>query len=203
MMHLFGMTNLLHAYIRCGRAFDGINPRVHGNGFIQLDVDPKTRLHFWGDPRIPRQRVDSGWHDHSFDLFSCVLKGRLTHITYKVHGDQLRGQFYGYRAVEQPGTQNTELKRIVHSDDVTPAKFDLVVDETFQIKEGETYGFQHGKVHYSSASEPTITLMKKFGTDGYGRPVVYCPVGLEPDNEFHRDGFSQEMLWDIVMDMVD
>lgn len=50
----------------------GERPRVHGNGFIQLDVTPRTRLHFWS-PEIPRQKVATPIHDHVFGFVSYVI----------------------------------------------------------------------------------------------------------------------------------
>jgi hypothetical protein len=38
-------------------------PRVHGNGFIQLDLPDGKRLHVW-DEDIPRQKVNTSMHDH-------------------------------------------------------------------------------------------------------------------------------------------
>src|SRR5512146_542220 len=55
------------------------SPRVHGNGFIQLDITPTVRLHLWGDARIPRQRVATTIHDHAFGFTSRVVLGSLNH----------------------------------------------------------------------------------------------------------------------------
>lgn len=40
-------------------------PRIHGNGFLQIDLDPLRRMHVW-DHRWPRQIRDSSIHDHAF-----------------------------------------------------------------------------------------------------------------------------------------
>ena len=54
-------------------------PRVHGNGFIQLDLTDRRRLHVWGDHRIPRQSVPSTIHDHTFSFKSTIILGQLVH----------------------------------------------------------------------------------------------------------------------------
>ncbi len=51
-------------------------PRIHGNGFIQVDLDELHRLHLW-DVMIPRQSVDSSIHDHAFGFESRTLQGML------------------------------------------------------------------------------------------------------------------------------
>lgn len=195
---LYGMSNLLVDYIRTARYTSNPQLRVHGNGFIQLDVDRKTRLHFWGDPRIPRQRVDSGWHDHAFSAFSTVLKGEMHNLCYKAEESPV-GQYYAYHPTRRQGTEDTTLAP--HGTDTT--RFDLALTDMFTIREGETYGFAHGQVHYSSARVPTITLMKKMDTAMEPfLATVFCPIGLQPDNDFNRDAFPQELLWAIVDDMV-
>ena len=51
----------------------GISPRVHGNGFIQVDLTHDTRLHVWGDKRIPRQNTYTPIHDHVFGFKSHLV----------------------------------------------------------------------------------------------------------------------------------
>ena len=62
----------------------GSRPRVHGNGFIQLDLTERSRLHVWGDPRIPRQKVSTPIHDHVFGFTSTIIVGRLINVIYDV-----------------------------------------------------------------------------------------------------------------------
>ncbi len=57
-------------------------PRVHGNGFIQLDLTDRTRLHVW-HPSVPRQKVATQIHDHVFSFESCCIVGRLINVVYK------------------------------------------------------------------------------------------------------------------------
>ena len=67
----------------------GRKPRVHPNGFIQLDLNDAgtRRLHVWRDD-IPRQEQASPIHDHIFDMMSTIIKGRLVNVDYElVPGD--------------------------------------------------------------------------------------------------------------------
>src|SRR5271166_2045360 len=55
-------------------------PRVHPNGFIQLDLNEEhtLRLHVWPLIELPgRQKTNHPIHDHSFDMASTVLTGKL------------------------------------------------------------------------------------------------------------------------------
>src|SRR3546814_5268128 len=62
----------------------GGRPRVHGNGFIQLDLTERGRLHIWGDPRIPRQKTATPIHDHVFGFESTVVVGRLVNLVFSI-----------------------------------------------------------------------------------------------------------------------
>ena len=70
-----------------------LEPRVHGNGFIQCDLPHRKRLHIWGHPAIPRQKVSSPIHDHVFSFASIVLVGRLVNIVYKAVSNGEQGKF--------------------------------------------------------------------------------------------------------------
>ena len=67
----------------------GLIPRLHGNGFIQLDLNGKDRLHVW-HPDLPKQEFPTPIHDHKFSFKSHILYGELTHIEY--HADLLLHQ---------------------------------------------------------------------------------------------------------------
>src|SRR4051812_43978314 len=62
-------------------------PRVHPNGFIQLDLKPGLRLHVW-DVQIKAQEPPTPVHDHIFDMRSQVLLGQ---IGQNVHHFELGG----------------------------------------------------------------------------------------------------------------
>src|SRR3546814_6146607 len=62
----------------------GGRPRVHGNGFIQLDLTERGRLHIWGAPRIPRQKTATPIHDHVFGFESTVAVGRPVNLVFRI-----------------------------------------------------------------------------------------------------------------------
>ena len=61
-------------------------PRVHPNGFIQLDLnqDASMRLHVWPDEsegHVPCQETKTTIHDHKFDMQSMIVYGSLKQLT--------------------------------------------------------------------------------------------------------------------------
>ena len=65
--------DLRQALVRARRV---ATPRVHPNGFIQLDLNAEgtLRLHVWPDGPFPKQRSDSTIHEHI--LFKRINKAK-------------------------------------------------------------------------------------------------------------------------------
>ncbi len=187
-------------------------PRVHGNGFLQLNLNAEgtRRLHIW-DCSLPRQVVATPIHDHVFAMRSTVILGMLEHTELEAvsafRGGMRPATHRVYRAKQIEGTQNTEL---VPDDG-------LVRLETVQrliLHAGSIYTFPAGALHTSyngldlhgfSGTAPlprdqtTATIMEKIeAPPTYGRPRVLCEIGQEPDNDFNRDGHDPAMLWGLI-----
>src|SRR5690606_12254802 len=70
----------------------GQNIRVHGNRFIQIDLEGPGPQYRWGDERVHiwsdlvplAQRYGTPIHDHVFGFHSRILAGTLIDIRYKV-----------------------------------------------------------------------------------------------------------------------
>lgn len=192
----------------------GAKPRVHGNGFIQLDLDVagRTRLHVWDD-RIPRQSSPTPIHDHVFALRSRVLCGTLIHEELTPVARDQGGTHRIFRAQQEEGTQNTILVPDV-------GEVVLDVEQRLVLGAGSVYTFPAYALHQTNYRGTTATIMRKIpashpggcmaGSESrcappgscacfdYGRPRVLVPVGAEPDNEFRRDAFAPEPLWLII-----
>lgn len=194
----------------------GSKPRVHGNGFIQLDVNDGQRLHFWGHPEIPRQTVATPIHDHVFDLISEIYIGRLYSISYGVE-EHLAGEFEIFQA--NPGNPPQTQAWPAQGSPMHPEETLLrPIDETRKTchratilhaqicGEGHerTYRHPRGVFHESVPAGPAVSLMTKtYGLadpDHAARPRVLVPRGGEPDNTFRRDAYSDELLWSIIQD---
>lgn len=171
----------------------GRKPRVHGNGFLQLDLNDKgtKRLHIWHND-LPRQEVATPIHDHVFALRSEVLIGTLIHEELEIWSTIGTGTHKVYRARQEERTQNTIL---------VPDEGEVMLKVSQRLVLGETsiYTFPAWALHQTDHIGLTATIMEKFNAPKeYGRPRVLVPVGQEPDNEFRRDGFDEEELWGYV-----
>lgn len=165
-------------------------PRVHGNGFLQIDIAPGTRLHIWGHSKLPRQVVDTSIHDHRFSFESEVIAGRLVNAQYN------RGHDYRYRIFE-PQTREGE-DTTLHD---TGRRIGLSVSPAKIVRCGEKYEMPARAFHESFSDRPSATVMRKTFVFNYA-PRVLVPDGAEPDNEFNRYDYPEDYLWGIVQDVL-
>lgn len=177
----------------------GARPRVHGNGFLQLDLTPDVyggqpgkRLHIWHSD-LPRQATKSSIHDHVFDMESVILCGKLTHVEFTADTTP-EGEYSVYYAEAQPETNNTILATHGH-------RVDLRVTGTEIYFPWTSYTFPAFELHDSFGDDYTATIITKTArvqSVGTGLPRVLVPYGEDPDNEFDREGFDPETLWPFV-----
>lgn len=169
----------------------GATPRIHGNGFIQVDLTTKVRMHFWG-PTIPRQKVPTPIHDHTFGFESHCIAGNLVNILYNT----------------TPAARGHETHRVYRAQIRKGEDTILVPDEgrgvllqpsyAHVIPWGARYQMIPGDIHQSLGDVPAITVIKKDNltlAQGGSSPRIFVPVGAQPDNSFHRDAFPTEFLW--------
>lgn len=179
---------------------EGYRPRVHGNGFIQLDANDHQRFHFWGHPAIPRQARPSPIHDHVFDFSSQVLKGCLTNIAYQtVMRDDGLYSVWEARPDPRPGHHSSTLQR-------NGQRCDLRIHDRGVNVCKTSYWFQAGVFHETLTHEPTVTIITKTGPTLQQNPDGPKPRVLmygfdEPDNTFDRHAYDDAMLWDIVWEI--
>lgn len=171
-------------------------PRVHGNGFIQLDLPLGYRLHIWPEEKLDTQKVYTGWHNHRFGFKSTVLVGTLHHIQYgAVIKDNLNGEYQLYKAVVR-NKEDTELI-------ISSSGFYKFTDrQSFLLSKGSSYDFLPLKWHESNGIGLTATIMKKTETID-AEPLVACPKNTKPDNNFQRYQFDVNQLWKFISDVFD
>jgi hypothetical protein len=185
----------------------GNMPRVHPNGFIQLDLDQQTkgwekkkghsggnvRLHVWNPPgfELPHQKSDNEIHDHVFDMHSTVVRGRLVQRLYWfVVGGTEKSEYELYRAVYDKGS-SSRLEPIGVRGIIRPWDSQLVVA-------GETYTQPAFTFHESAANGCVVTVMEKL-TIHDGIPVAICSIGNPPDNDFDRaTAAPTDYLWQAI-----
>lgn len=195
-----------------------LSPRVHANGFIQIDISPAVRLHVWGDPRIPRQQNRTPIHDHAFSFTSRVLIGTLNQRTFHVDPRQPEADFAPEQQLYIPHVarlergENTVLERYAGEVAVVAESSTYIAacdDETklTGLPYGDSvYRMERGEFHESVPLGPAVSVIVKDGpslVQGGGKPTVLVPVGVEPSNDFDRHAaLDTEALWDIIRDVV-
>lgn len=183
------MNHLNFDYIRSV----GRNIRLHGNGFIQIDTGPRQRLHVFGHPDAPRQKVPTPIHDHKFSFKSRIYSGALINAVWHFDARLPHTHFVcGY----EPSGKGGEDTRLIETDERGGLRLASMMIHT----PGDQYRHSHGILHETFANEPTITVMDKTGFDETHKPRVLCRIGLEPDNYFTRYDLDDDELWRMVAD---
>ena len=175
--------------------------RVHGNGFIQLDVTPSRRLHFWGHPSIPRQKVACPIHDHVFGFHSRVIKGEIVNVTFL---DDVIGFDYEVHGVVYKEGEGTILEPRTIRDSRVPELCGLRVVSVEHVSKFNSYGVRAGEIHDAFAYVPTITSLDKLDAEFIGASTgarVFIPFGTHPDNEFQRDDFDQNFVKSLAFEI--
>ena len=173
---------------------EGKRPRVHGNGFVQLDLTDRKRLHVWGDHRIPRESIPSQIHDHTFSFKSTVILGQLIHRTILVAREPA-GAYDLYQAVVNHGEDTRSVKQ--------EGRVSAMITAEALIGAGQSYSFQAGRFHETVAPWLCVTVIEKDGptlSQGGPSPRVLVPAGLQPDNEFDRYVSASGFLWAIIFE---
>jgi hypothetical protein len=190
---------------------EGGQPRVHPNGFIQLDLIPVTdwdqskqrghsgamrRLHIWNPPRfpLPHQETTNEIHDHVFDMRSEVVIGDLVQDLY--------GFIFGQRFAKPP---THELYRAVY-DKTSSSRLEamgvrgyLRLAQSFAIRAGESYTQPAFTLHNSDAGRGCVVTVMEKEQVHEGDATIVCEIGNPPDNTFDRaKAADQDYLWGAI-----
>lgn len=168
-------------------------PRLHPNGFIQLDLVPNQsiRLHVWPAEELRAQKTRHPIHDHSFDMESEILTGCLSNLTYEFQPSEYNKQTTLYRAKRLPDTQETILEPAVTIKANTGYLRLLRAD---MFLPSSKYRLSKFVLHDSIPHGLTATIMTKTRLSDYS-PLIAVPKGIEPDNDYRRDSIDTEVLW--------
>ncbi len=169
-------------------------PRLHPNGFVQLDIADKIRLHVWPDNSavLPKPKVVTNIHDHTFDFESIVVVGSLTNLIYKF-SESASGKYYLYNV--KPYAVVKHWVPMVLQDQ---RRFNArIVGKCIQ-NAGESYTFPAFRFHETLWDALTLTVIKvgKTYPDRYAR--VACDVKEVPDNSFRREAADKKVLWSLI-----
>lgn len=172
-------------------------PRVHGNGFIQLDLEKGSRLHIWGHPALPRQKVDTGIHDHRFGFRSKVIVGRVVNAIWRTQISEENPTHKIY--IPKGHSDQSENTTLSDSGEVVRAS--ISYSETMLA--GESYVMHPRAFHETFTDRPSATIMTKTVSDDNHVARVLVPMGYEPDNEFHRDhAMNVPRMWKIIEEVL-
>ncbi len=171
-------------------------PRLHGNGFIQLD-QPAGRLHIWPFPALTAQSVSTQIHNHRFSFESWVLLGRTLDVRYEV--------FHTYNPAEVTHVAHEAVAREKEDTVLLPISSEATCQARRTavrlLEAGDHYYFPPFEYHEHLPTRTTVaTLMLKRREFLDYRPRVLVPIGMEPDNDFNRYQVSRDLLWQVIED---
>lgn len=164
-------------------------PRLHPNGFIQLDLGDRKRFHVWPEtPLLPTVRKEP-IHDHTFSFDSEVMLGSLTHTVYDLVEDE-NGMFEVYTV--QPFLAVGKETPLVKE---TDRRYRLDISKELVISAGQTYHFDAFLFHDSQPHGLTASIMSYGEVDPSKRARVLHVVGQPSPETFDRDQIDVEVLW--------
>lgn len=198
----------------------GAQPRVHPNGFIQLDLAaPEAegwhegkqkghsgaglRLHVWNPPdtELPHQDTVNEVHDHVFDMRSTVVRGVLVQQLYEFVVCGINVETW------VPLPRDHEIYKAVYdkksSSRLEPTGIEghlrgMVSYPISADMRHPSYMQAAFTLHDSLAHGCVVTVMEKLRIHD-GTPTVVCPIGQPPDNDFDRaTAAPQELLWSAI-----
>lgn len=169
----------------------GNEPRFHGNGFVQLYIAPRRRLHIWTPELPPIRGHNAQVHDHRFDMYSHILHGKLRHTVFDVTSYS-NGE-YEILTVEGASKQEAKLRRSLN-------KFERRLRHHYIFAAGSTYTFKQHIFHESSADGFTVTKVAKSSEDSGRWASILVPIGTpNPTHAFAPEHQPpQEQLWSII-----
>lgn len=175
----------------------GQNIRLHGNRFIQVDMLPLVRMHFWSD-LIPRaQQRPAPIHSHDYGFESTILSGQLLNIIYRVT-----------ETGRQPhATSNIQLMYDIYTVDrdnglLVPNALTCVLKAHHieYYRAGMSYRMRMGQIHGTAYIGHAITVLHAEPRQPF-EIQVFVPKGVEPDNDYRRDQIPADQLWEIVREI--
>jgi hypothetical protein len=194
-------------------AAKGQNPRIHPNGFIQLDLEDvesgdwtqthhrghsgaNLRLHIWNPPNVelPRQKTVNEVHDHVFDMKSHVIFGTLEQQLFKLMEPN----------ADHPATheryQAVYAKSAESRLEPTGQLGWLRLYSKFPISTGQSYTQPAFTLHNSVPLDGcVITVMQKTEIHD-GDAYAICDIGSPPDNSFVRDqAMDKDELYNVIV----
>ena len=183
----------------------GLNtrPRVHNNGFIQLDLSQRRRLHVWHFD-IPENPENAPFHDHVFGFRSWALVGKLTNIIYELDFNKRDFEIYTPRITKGC---DSALEPTGKFCGIKPKTTNVIAPKGNSDNLPDSYGIEPFEFHGTFVSEPTVTVIDKtaptLAQNPTGpRPRVLMPVGNKPNSSYSQYSINPEELWRIIEEVL-
>ena len=173
----------------------GAVPRLHPNGFIQVDLTPDTRAHVWPKKKLPTANPYCPIHDHTYGFSSLVVDGSVRNIELEPVAHAL-GPYRLWEIKQWADERRTP----------TPV---FIGEERYRLKTlsdkrhfaGYLYEMRPFVFHYSDAEPGTVTIIKILPSEPGRAARIAAHLGDEPDSRFERDvpPERQAELWDLIV----
>jgi hypothetical protein len=153
-----------------------------------------VRLHVWPDKSVvlPKPKVATVIHDHTFDFQSTILAGRLTNLIYEfTESPYGPWHLYGVKPY-------AVVKKWVPMVPIDDRRFSSRVVDVEVLEKGDCYKFPAFKFHETLWDNLTVTVIRVGKTYPEEMARVACSVDEVPDNDFRRDCADQEVMWALI-----
>lgn len=172
----------------------GAAPRLHPNGFIQVDLSPDPRAHVWPEAALPTADPYCPIHDHTYGFFSLVTRGSVRNIDLEAIAHEA-GEYRLWEIKQWADERRTPTPRFI--DDKRYALRPLSDKRHFA---GTMYGMRPFVFHYSDAEPGSVTIIKILPSEPGRAARIAAQLGDEPDNRFERDVPMERQagLWDQI-----
>ncbi len=171
-------------------------PRIHPNGFIQLDLEKNLRLHVWPTERLIAPAVDLPLHDHTFGFNSFVVKGSLGNIIYDIERSDA-GAYHLYHVMPYAATgTSSPLQK-------QEGAYDIRKTNEFWIDAGHAYHMDPFIFHETAIKEPSVTVIRIIPFDTSRPARVLCPATETPGPAFKRDAIAPDILWEYIKEALE
>lgn len=171
-------------------------PRIHPNGFIQLDISDNLRLHVWVKEPLAKRKVDTPIHDHPFGFDSFVIYGQIGNVIYDVL-PSTNGTYNVYQVMPYTTIrEDAPLER-------DKSSYELQRTKEFWTNEGERYHLEPYVFHETKISDLSATIIRVAPFDSRIPARVLCHSSMSPDRLFDRYAVDQSVLWGVIEEVLD
>lgn len=173
----------------------GNRPRVHPNGFIQLDFSDRERLHVWPEKPLPVLNQGIHIHDHIYPIESDVVLHQICNVHCQVE-EHPQGEFFVYpvrafQAMKQSTTLGFSDRR----------RYRIVSKTEHRYAAGDSYTFPAFEFHETTWEGLVATILRNGDFNPNDSARVLCPVGVVPNTFFDRYCIPDEVLWESIAEV--